>query len=88
MYSVLSFYSNYIFYLIDFDLARKEGDGCYPLEYNTTGIARHQDATPGKPMKKEHDRYALAEVIKTVVCLKHAAAEKKKYDLGPEWPEK
>jgi len=28
-------------------------------------------------MKKEHDWYALAEVIKTVVCPKCAAAEKK-----------
>ena len=50
-------------YLIDFDLAQKEEEGYYPLEYNTTGIPRHPDATPGKPMKKEHDRYALAEVI-------------------------
>jgi len=64
-------------YFIDVDLTQKEGEECYPLGYNTTGIARHPDAIPGKPMKKEHDRYALAEVIKTVVCPKCAAAEKK-----------
>jgi len=51
--------------IIDFDLAAKEGE-LYVQGYNHKGIGeRHPDAQQGSPMKKIHDRYAMAMVLKS-----------------------
>ena len=53
-------------YLIDFDLAREEGKGRYPEGYNNLSM-RHKGACARQYMKKEHDRFSLAEVMKEAV---------------------
>ena len=50
-------------YLIDFDLAREEGKGCYPEGYSNLSV-RHKGAYAHQYMKKEHDRFSLAEIMK------------------------
>lgn len=59
---------NMVFYgdtsfLIDYDLARKEGE-CYPEEYVYDGfLMRHCDAKPFRSMKQDHDRYSLCYIM-------------------------
>ena len=50
-------------HLIDFDLARKEGE-TYHYLYNGDCKDRHPDARPEQPMKKEHDTFSIKEIIK------------------------
>lgn len=50
-------------YLIDFDLAKPEGE-LYPENYNYLGILeRHEYAQERHPMLKEHDRFSLHKVM-------------------------
>ena len=65
--------SNIIFsgdtsYLIDYDLARKEDkvEGLYPAGYNRIP-QRHPDAKAHLPMRKVHDRFSLAKIMKKYV---------------------
>jgi hypothetical protein len=48
-------------YLIDFDLARK--DGFYPPGYYFSDTVRHEDARAGLEMEKVHDLHALRVII-------------------------
>ena len=60
----------------DSNLAWKEGEGTTQKGvYNTPEITWHPDATSGLSMKKEHDRYTLAEIMKAVVLPEHTAEE-------------
>ncbi len=56
-------------YLIDFDLARLEGD-VYPRLYYHNLSVRHDDAYSGMSMRKSHDRYSLAMIVQQ--CFPHA----------------
>lgn len=65
--------SNIIFsgdtsYLIDYDLARKEDkvEGLYPAGYNRIP-ERHPDAKAHLLMRKVHDRFSLAQIMKKYV---------------------
>lgn len=50
-------------WIIDFDLARKEGEW-YPLDYNHESIPeRHENARKGLPACIEHDRFSLAVIM-------------------------
>ena len=49
-------------WLIDFDLAAKEGTP-YPATYNSFLEERHPSASPRKPRKKEHDCYSLGVIL-------------------------
>ena len=49
-------------WLIDFDLAAKEGSP-YPATYNSFLDERHQLAYPGQPRKKEHDCHSLGVIL-------------------------
>ena len=50
-------------WIIDFDLAGKEGT-YYPVNYNHLRInKRHSTAKAGFPRKKEHDRNALSVIF-------------------------
>ena len=49
-------------YLIDFDLARAEGDS-YPSGYQPFPV-RHPEAVEEWVMKKQHDRWSLGELIR------------------------
>ena len=48
-------------YLIDFDLARK--DGYYPPGYYFSDTVRHEDAREGLEMEKVHDLHSLRLII-------------------------
>ena len=48
-------------YLIDFDLARK--DGYYPLGYYFSDTVRHEDARAGLDVEKVHDLHSLRLII-------------------------
>lgn len=51
-------------FLIDFDLAREEGQK-YPFEYRYDSfLMRHRDARPFNEMKKAHDRHSLCSIMK------------------------
>ena len=50
-------------WLIDFDLAAKEGTP-YPATYNSFIKERHPSASPRQPRKKEHDCYSLGVILK------------------------
>ena len=49
-------------WLIDFDLAAKEGTP-YPATYNSVLDERHDEASPRQPRKKEHDCYSLGVIL-------------------------
>ena len=49
-------------WLIDFDLAAKEGTP-YPATYNSVLDERHDEAFPRQPIKKEHDCYSLGVIL-------------------------
>lgn len=50
-------------FLIDFDLAREEGQK-YPFEYRYDSfLMRHRDARPFNEMKKAHDRHSLCSIM-------------------------
>lgn len=52
-------------WIIDFDLAGKEGT-YYPASYNHSHIdERHKDAKALRPRKKEHDRFALTCIFRS-----------------------
>ena len=51
-------------FLIDFDMCSEDGT-LYPVSYNHMDIfERHQEARPNLQKKKEHDRYALAQLLR------------------------
>ena len=49
-------------WLIDFDLAAKEGTP-YPATYNSFLNEHHPSASPRQPRKKEHDCYSLGVIL-------------------------
>lgn len=65
-------------YLIDFDLARKEGVQ-YPEEYRPkndgTFYMRHVNAVRFKPMCKIHDRFSLQVIMKRYCCRQKYSGE-------------
>lgn len=60
--------------IIDFDLAG-EVDTTYPINYNSVLAYRHDDAQPGKPRKKIHDRYSFLCIVKSAMILTHSQKE-------------
>ena len=53
-------------HIIDWDLAQEEDKGKYPDGFNVSipDGERHPDAYPGQSMKKAHDWFALAAVMR------------------------
>ena len=50
-------------YLLDYDLAKKNGKGRYPLGYCCDISVRHPNAKGGRRMDKRHDRHALKQIL-------------------------
>ena len=61
--NIVSSYDGKHAWLIDFDLAAKEGTP-YPATYNSFLEERHPFASPRKPRKKEHDCHSLSVILK------------------------
>ena len=52
--------------LIDFDFVGKHDVNVYFERFNRNLDERHNNAVPGSPMKMEHDRVALMNIIRRV----------------------